>query len=173
MQTNAIPMKVNSKTGKGRPKAPIEQRKVLSDRPHRGRITPPDIPTGEFLNPGKLPEKPPIKLHKYEMECWNRIVESQRAVEAGAWIFRSDCEFLIATCIIYGRLRQVREEIDQLKSEKIPFLDPETGRANPLIAIEKSLAVAYQQGLKELAMVPSRRQVTPDNDDEIEDDGLA
>lgn len=173
MMTDAVPMQVHAKTGRGRPKEPIEKRRAKSDTPHKNRITPPDIPTGTSINPGAIPKTPPIRLGKYEKECWKRIADSQRAMEAGAWIFRSDSEFLIATCILYGRLRQVREEINELKDSGCAFVDPDTGRANPLLSIEKSLATAYQQALKELAMVPTRRQVVEEPTESDEEAGLA
>lgn len=169
-KTKKPSVQVHAKTGKGRPKAPIEKRKKLSDNPHRDRKGPPDIPTGTALNPGAIPDDPPIPLRAFERECWDRIVKSQRAVEAGAWIFRSDCEFVLALCVQYGRLREVRNELNELADAKEPFVDPESGKANPLLAIEKSLSVAYQSGLKELAMVPSRRQVVATDDAPTDDD---
>ena len=157
--------------GKGRPKKPLEIREMLSDHPHHHRKGPKDLPMGETLDMDALPVKPPITMTKYERECWKSIVGTQQALKNRAWIFRSDCAYLIATCGLYGRWREVRDQLNQHHKEGLGYLD-ENGKANPLINVEAGLAAKYLASLSALGMVPTRRQIVDNSDLNETDDEL-
>lgn len=147
-------------TGMGRPKQPREKRRVLSDKPDKNRISPPDSPMGETLGMIEVPEKPPINLGRYERECWRMITESQRGVHNSKWIYRSDCPMLLAACGFYARWRQLRAQIDGQYKEWGGHINPKTGDANPLLRAESTALSRYQAVLTALGMSPTRRQVT-------------
>ena len=152
---------VGAKSGRtGRPKRPIEQRKARSDRPHRGRKGPPDIPLAESIRPDPVPAKPPIELSKYELDGWNEIAGPQvkLAESQRAWIYRNDCAHLIATVILYGRLMDVRDELNSFRDKNGGYVD-EFDKPHPLLKIEADLVVKFQAALRDLGMVPTRRQV--------------
>ena len=84
-------------TGRTGPKKkPIEQRRVLSDRPHKNRVGPPDAPMGATIGLDTLAADPPADFTEHERHCWEKvIVGPQRKLGKNSWIWGQDIGMVV------------------------------------------------------------------------------